>query len=208
MKFSVRKNGTFTLEDIKGSKDIKFSNLAGAHTNSRYDDPNKDPQRAITIWFDEDDIAKGLKENNFLVGRAVDNYHKDKSGNPLGERYFIKFVAYIDMMRDDKGVSHGKRLYRRFNRHTGKEEVSPKIVVKTDEKTEILEPDEFYTVDVAHIDTMDIRFRGFEYDSHKPFVAAINELWWKPDVSAGGRNDFEDDALEQKWANVPLSDEE
>ena len=92
MKFTERRNG-FTLEGIDGKRDIKFSNLAGAHTNSPYDDPNKDPQRAITIWFDDEEIAEALMANDFLIGRGNDAYHKNEAGEPFGERFFIKFVS-------------------------------------------------------------------------------------------------------------------
>lgn len=192
MKFTERRN-SFTLEGIDGRKDIKFSNLAGRHTNSKYDDPNKDPQRAITIWFDDDDIADQLRSNDFLVGRAEDNYHKDEHGDPLGERYFIKFVAYPKM---------------RANPRTGKEEQIPKIVTKSSLASVRQLAEGFGIVDTAYILSMDISFRGYKYDDRKPCVAAINELWAELDETAGGRNDFDDDYLEQKWADVPFSDEE
>ena len=191
MKFTERRNG-FTLEGIDGKMDIKFSNLAGAHTNSPYDDPNKTPQRAITIWFDDDEIADALKRNDFLVGRAEDRYHKDEKGDPLGERYFIKFVAYAKM---------------RVNPRTGKEEQEPKIVTKTSLQTTRQLAAGFGVVDTAYISNMDISFRGYKYDPKRPCVAAINELWCELDETAGGRNDFDDDYLEQKWADVPDSDE-
>lgn len=191
MKFTVRKNG-FTLEGIDGMKDVKFSNLAGRHTGSRYDDPNKDPQRAITIWFDDEAIAKDLTENDFLVGRAEDNYHKDEHGDPLGERFFIKFVAYPKM---------------RINPRTGREEQVPKIVIRNSMGSVRQLADGFGNVDTAYISTMDISFRGFKYDPKKPCVAAINELYCDLDETAGGRNDYEDDYLEQKWADLPDTDE-
>lgn len=191
MKFTERRAG-FTLEGINGKTDIKFSNLAGAHTNSQYDDPNKDPQRAITIWIDDDAIADALKANDFLVGRAEDRYHKDENGDPLGERWFIKFVAYPKM---------------RMNPRTGKEEQQPKIVTKTSQVTVRQLADGFGNVDTAYIETMDIAFRQYKYDARKPCVAAINELWAILDETAGGRNDFDDDFLEQKWADVPDTDE-
>lgn len=191
MKFTERKNG-FTLEGIDGKRDIKFSNLAGVHTNSPYDDPAKMPQRAITIWFDDDEIADQLKANDFLVGRGADTYHKNEMGEPIGERYFIKFVAYAKM---------------RVNPRTGREEQEPKIMTKTSMQTTRLLADGFGVVDTAYINSIDISFRKFKYDPKRPCVAAINELWCELDETADGRNDFEDDYLEQKWANVPDSDE-
>ena len=192
MKFTERKN-SFTLEGINGKTDIKFSNLAGRHTNSEYDDPDKDPQKAITIWIDDDGIAEALKANDFLVGRAEDHYHKDENGDLLGERWFIKFVAYPKV---------------RFNPRTGKEELSPKIVTKSSQATVKQLVEGFGIVDTAYIDTMDISFRQYKYNPKKPCVAAINELWAYIDETAGGRNDYDDDYLEQKWADVPLSDDE
>ena len=193
MKFTERKN-CFTLEGIDGKKDIKFSNLGGVHTNSPFDDPSKDPQRAITIWFDDDDIAKGLRDNDFLVGRAEDKYHKDpETKEPLGERYFIKFVAYPKM---------------RMNPRTGKEEQMPKIVTKTSAQTTRQLAEGFGNVDTAYIDTIDISFRQYKYDPKRPCVAAINELWCILDETADGRNDFEDDYLEQKYADIPMTDED
>ena len=208
MKFTERKNG-YSLEDINGRTDIKFSNLAGQHTNSVYDDPNKDPQRALTVWFDQDDIAEGLRENDFLVGRAEDKWHKNKDGSRMfeDERYFIKFIAYVDKVVDGEGRTVGARLKVRVNRRTGKEEFSPKIMMQTENGPKLLQPDEFCLVDLSYIKTMDIAFRPFKYNDHKPSAAVINELWFSLDESAGGRNDFEDDHLEQKWAGVPLSDE-
>ena len=208
MRFTERKYG-YSLEGINGATDIKFSNLAGAHTRSIYDDPNKDPQRAITIYFDEDDIAKGLRENDFLVGRAEDKYHKNKDGSLMfeGERYFIKFVCYVDKVVDENGRTVGARLKSYINRRTGKEEPSPKIMMQTDNGPELLQPDQFVLVDTAHIKNIDIGFRPYKYDPKKPCTAVINELWFSLDETAGGRNDFEDDYLEQKWAGVPLSDD-
>lgn len=190
MKFTERRNG-FTLEDIDGKMDIKFSNLAGAHTDSPYDDPDREPQRAITIWFDDDEIAEGLKENDFLVGRATDTYHK-VNGQPIGDRYFIKFVAYAKT---------------RMNPRTGILEQQPKIMLKSPTATKRLFADEFTNIDTAYIQTIDIAFRQYKYNPNKPCVAAINELWCILDPTADGRNDFDDDILEQKWADVPLSDE-
>lgn len=191
MKFTERKNG-FTLEGIDGKRDIKFSNLAGVHTNSTYDNPDKIPQRAITIWFDDDEIADQLKANDFLVGRGNDTYHKNELGEPIGERYFIKFVAYPKM---------------RVNPRTGREEQQPKIMTKTSMQTTRLLADGFGVVDTAYINSIDVSFRNYKYDPKRPCVAAINELWCEIDETADGRNDFEDDYLEQKWANVPDSDE-
>ena len=192
MKFTERRNG-FTLEDIDGRKDIKFSNLAGLHTNSQYDDPDKDPQRAITIWIDDEEIAQALMDNDFLVGRGEDLYHKDENGNPLGDRFFMKFVAYAKM---------------RMNPRTGKEEQVPKVVIKSSLATVRQLADGFGNVDTSFIEKMDIGFRQYKYNPNRPCVAAINELWCKLDESAGGRNDFDDDALEQKWADVPDTDDE
>lgn len=208
MKFTERKYG-YSLEDINGRTDIKFSNLAGVHTKSIYDDPNKDPQRAITIYFDQDDIAKALTENDFLVGKAEDKYHKNKDGSIMfeGERYFIKFIAYVDKITDEMGRTVGAKLKCRVNRRTGKEEFSPKIMMQTENGPKMLQPDEFCLVDTSFIKTIDIAFHQFKYNDHKPCAAVINELWFSLDESAGGRNDFEDDHLEQKWAGVPLSDE-
>lgn len=191
MKFTERRNG-FTLEGIDGKRDIKFSNLAGVHTNSSYDNPNKDPQRSITIWFDDEEIADVLIANDFLVGRKIDTYHKNAAGEPLGERFFIKFVAYVK---------------KRVNPRTGKEEQEPKIVTKTSMQTTRLLPEGFGVVDTAYINLMDISFRRYKYDPNRPCVAAINELWCKLDETADGRNDFEDDYLEQKWADIPDTDE-
>ena len=207
MKFTERRYG-FSLEGINGRTDIKFSNLAGAHTNSKFDDPSKDPQRAITIWFDDEEIADALQKNDFLVGRGVDTYHKDTSGQPLGERYFIKFVAYVEKILDPAtGQTVDFRLKVRVNPRTGKEEYSPKIMLNTDHGPQLLKPSDFITVDKSFIDRMDIGFRQYKYDMHKPCTAVINELWFSLDPTSGGRDDYEDDYLEQKWAGVPLSDD-
>jgi hypothetical protein len=188
--------------------DIRFSNLAGAHTNNQYDDPNKTPQRAITIWFDDDEIADALKRNDFLVGRAEDSYHKDEKGDPLGERYFIKFVAYLEKVWNaDHTEVIGRRLRRTLNPRTGKEEVSPKIVIKSFGKAVVQEIDGFANVDHSYINRIDISFRRYKYDQRRPSIAAINEFWCELDDTAGGRNDFYDDYLEQKWADLPDSDE-
>lgn len=191
MKFTERRNG-FTLEGIDGRRDIKFSNLAGAHFNSPYDDPNKPPQHAITIWVDDPEIAEALKANDFLVGQAEDNYHKGEDNLPLGMRFFIKFVAYPKM---------------KMNPRTGKVEPTPKVVIKSSMRTEQQDLDGFENVDKSFISSMDISFRQFKYDPKRPCVAAINELWCELDPTANGRDDFDDDYLEQKWADVPLSDD-
>ena len=191
--FTQRKHG-FTLENIDGRWDIKFSNLAGRHTGGEFDDPDKDPQRSIVIWFDDDEMAKALQDADFLVGRAKDTWHKNSDGQPINvERYFIKFVAYPKLS---------------LNPRTGREELSPKIVTITPDIKKTLTREEFGNVDASYLGNIDISFRAYKYKPNRPAVAAINQLWCEIDTTAGGRNDFEDDALEQKYADIPFTDEE
>ena len=208
MKFTERRYG-FSLEDINGKTDIKFSNLAGVHTKSIFDDPDKDPQRAITIWFDDPEIAEGLQANDFLVGRGEDKWHKNDDGSRMfeEERFFIKLICYVDKVVDEAGRTVGAKLKVRVNRRTGKEEYSPRIMMQTGSGPKLLQPDEYILVDTAHIKNIDIGFRQYKYNPHKPCAAVINEFWFSLDETADGRNDFDDDHLEQKWAGVPLSDD-
>ena len=194
MKFTIRRN-SYTLEDINGAMDIKFCNLAGAHTNSPYDDPDKEPQHCITIWIDDEEIAKQLIDEDFLVGKQVDNYHAnpETGEKPYGERWFIKFVAYPKM---------------KMNPRTGVEEQEPKVMLKSPAKIERLMEDQFKNIDMAYIEKIDIAFRKWKWNANKPAAAPINELWCELDATAGGRNDFDDDSLEQKWTGLPETDEE
>ena len=88
-----------------------------------------------------------------------------------------------------------------------REEQEPQIVTKTSMQTTRQLEEGFGVVDTAYISAMDIVFRKYKYDPKKPGVAAINKLWAEIDETAGGRNDFEDDYLEQKWADIPDFDE-
>ncbi len=171
MKFTERSNGLY-LEDIT-SRDVRFANLAGRMTGSIYDDPQR-PQHVYVVWIDEDlvDIFKGL-------GIKV----KEKEDEETGKlSYSVQFKAYPKM---------------RLNRKNGKEEQTPKVMLRTTENTVRLEAGSFGVADAAHVGSVDIRFHPWQWDERRPdCVAVIDELWITVDEGAG---EADESYLDEKY---------
>ena len=176
MKFTERSRGMY-LEGIQ-QIDIKFSNLAGRHTNSQYSDPNK-PQHVFVVWIDDKEIVQQLKDIGFNIREDDDTY------NDLGTRSYLQFKAYPKM---------------KANRITGEEEQTPKVVMITSKSSRRLSKEEFGLVDGAHVEKIDIAFHAWEYEKGKSPVAALDELWCTVDESAGGQND--DNYFEEKYGHL------
>lgn len=171
MKFTERKSGYF-LEEIKRD-DIRFANLGGRLTGSKYDDPNK-PKHEYVVWIDDPAILERFKEMNVTISERIDE-ETDES------RYSVRFKAYPKMTT---------------NRMTGKSEQRPKVLLKSGDNAVRLEADSFGLVDSAYVKDVYIRFHLYQYDDRKPdCIAAIDELWCIVDETAG----FVDDSyLEEK----------
>ena len=172
MKFTERTNGLY-LENIK-KEDIRFANLGGRMTGSRYDDPNK-PKHEYIVWLDSNDLIDVFLSKNVTVA--------EKINDDTGESQFsVRFKAYPKM---------------RLNRKINKEEQYPKVMLKTGDKVVRLEKSSFGLVDSAHIKNVDIKFHLYQYDERKPnCIAVIDELWCVVDETAGY---IDDTYLEEKY---------
>lgn len=171
MKLTERQSGLF-LEEIK-KDDIRFANLGGRLTGSRYDDPNK-PKHEYVVWIDDPVILDKFKDMNVTISERVD----EESGE---SRYSVRFKAYPRVS---------------VSRLTGKEEQRPKVLLKTGDNAVRLAKESFGLVDSAFVKEVYIRFHLYQYDERKPdCIAAIDELWCVVDEKAG----FVDDSyLEEK----------
>ena len=176
MKFTERRNGLY-LEEIKRT-DIRFANLGGRLTGSRYDDPNK-PKHEYVVWIDDPKILDKFKERNVTISERIME-DEDNPGNTYS-RSSVRFKAYPK---------------KSINRMNGKEEQRPKVFLKTGENAVRLEKESFGLVDSAYVKDIYIRFHLYQYDERKPdAIAAIDELWCIVDENAG----FVDDTyLEEK----------
>ena len=192
MKLTERQSGYF-LEVIKRD-DIRFANLGGRMTGSRYDDPNK-PKHEYVVWIDDPVILDKFKEMNVTISERI---FTDEDSGEERSRYSVRFKAY------PKTVT---------NRLNGKTEQRPKVFLKTGSGgTPVrLDKDSFGLVDSSVVSDVYIRFHLWQYDERKPdCIAAIDELWCVVDERAG----FVDDSyLEEKLGyfeedNAPGEDEE
>lgn len=173
MKLTEKANGLY-LENIS-AKDIRYANLAGRMTNSPYDDPNK-PKHVYVLWVEDDDILERLRENHVRISE------KEDRDDPKIMRHSVTFKCYPK---------------KRVNRFTGKEEQTPKIMMRTTSNTVRLDEGAFGLIDAAHIDTVDIKFRFWKYDQRKPdCVAVIEELWATVDEGAG---EVDESYLDEKY---------
>lgn len=186
MKLTERNAGLY-LEDITRD-DIRFANLAGRLTGSRYDDPNK-PKHEYVVWIDDPKILDKFREMNVTISEKVDPETEES-------RFSVRFKAYPRMSR---------------NPRTGKEEQRPKVMLKTGDTAVRLDKDSFGLVDSSYIQAVHIRFHLYQYDERKPdTIAAIDELWCVVDEHAG----FVDDTyLDEKMGyyeedHAPGEDEE
>lgn len=184
MKLVQRSSGLY-LEGIQ-QKDIRFANLAGRMTGSPYDDP-KNPKHVYVLWVDDPEIVQVLREQHVNVTEKPD------VDDPKIIRHSVQLKAYPKM---------------RVNRNTGKEEQSPKVMLRTTQNTVRLEAASFGLVDSAHVESVDIRLHTWQYDQRKPDrVAVIDELWLTVDEGAG---EADESYLDEKYGYsepVPGEDE-
>lgn len=190
MKLTERHSGLF-LEEIK-REDIRFANLGGRLTGSRYDDPNK-PKHEYVVWIDDPVILDKFKEMNVTISEKVD----EESGE---SRFSVRFKAYPKMG---------------MNRLTGKEEQRPKVLLKTGDNAVRLLKESFGLVDSAYVKEVYIRFHLYQYDDRKPdCIAAIDELWCVVDEKAGFVDDsyleeklgyYEEDSAPAEGEEVPFA---
>ena len=111
MKLTERNAGLY-LEDITRD-DIRFANLAGRLTGSRYDDPNK-PKHEYVVWIDDPKILDKFREMNVTISEKVDPETEES-------RFSVRFKAYPRMSR---------------NPRTGKDELRdnyPKLILTLDD---------------------------------------------------------------------------
>lgn len=175
MKLTERHSGLF-LEEIK-REDIRFANLGGRLTGSKYDDPNR-PKHEYVVWIDDPVILDKFREMNVTISERVS---VDEDTGKDTSRFSVRFKAYPKMA---------------VNRLTGKEEQRPKVLLKTGDNAVRLLKESFGLVDSAYVKEVYIRFHLYQYDDRKPdCIAAIDELWCVVDEKAG----FVDDSyLEEK----------
>ena len=188
----VETSSGWVLDEIKQERrsqdsDIRYKNLAGLETDPRYK-----PENVLIIWVDDEEIRDVLiNEFKFNI-KPVEKEVKDENGDVVGmtTRYSLKFKAYPKM---------------RTNFRTGKEEVYPRVMLKT-KKNDRLNIESFGLIDSCTLSTMAIRFHAFDnpYDASKPAIAVIDEVWAVADQSAGV---VDDDYLAEKYGGYAEEDE-
>ena len=182
----------WVLDEIKQERraqdsDIRYKNLAGLETDPRYK-----PESTLIIWIDDEDIREVLTNEFGFNIKPVEKEVKDENGDVVGmaTRYSLKFKAYPKV---------------RTNFRTGKEEVYPRVMLKT-KKNDRLNIESFGLIDSCTLSTMAIKFHSYTnpYDSSRPAIAVIDEVWAVADSSAGV---VDDDYLAEKYGGY-VDDEE
>lgn len=179
MKLVEMRNG-WMLEDIMEDRNfnktqIRFKNLAGRQTNPKYN-----PSHVLVLWIDDPDMARFMKDELMLnvSEREIElkdengDPQVDKNGNPMVlRRASVQLKAYPKM---------------RPNRISGKDEPTPRIMLKTPStgRSVRLDIDNFGLFDSTRLISADVRFHTWEYEEGK-CVACIDELWAIVDESAG-----------------------
>lgn len=185
MKLIETSNG-WVLDEIKQARraqdsDIRLKNLAAAES-----DPKYKPESILLIWIDDEEIRDVLTNEFGFLLKPVERDVKDENGDVVGvtTRYSLKFKAYPRI---------------RTNFRTGMEEVYPRVMLKT-KKNDRLDIDHFGLIDTCTLSNLAIKFHAYEnpYDSTKPSVAVIDELWAVSDQSAGV---VDDEYLEEKYGD-------
>ena len=183
MKLVETRNG-WMLEDILEDMDfnktqIRFKNMAGRQTNPKYN-----PAHVFVVWIDDDELVNFLKNELHLNVQDREVDVKDENGDVTGVkvRHSLQFKAYPKM---------------RFNRINGKEEPSPRIMLKTTSTgaSARLGIKNFGQFDATRLISADLKFHVWEYDQGC-FLPVIDEIWAVVDESAG---EVDDSYLAEKY---------
>lgn len=172
MKLVETRNG-WMLEDIMEDRDfnktqIRFKNMAGRQTNPKYN-----PSHVLVLWIDDPEMAKFMKDELHLNVQERETEIRDENGDVVGTRVrsSLQLKAYPKL---------------RPNRMTGKDEPSPRVMLKTPStgRSSRLDVDKFGLFDAARLLSADVKFHTWEYEPGKA-VACIDELWAIVDETAG-----------------------
>lgn len=161
----TEKDGKLFLYDIH-SEDIRFANLAGRKTNSRYSDSNN-PKHEYVVWVNDPEILDAFKAMNVRIGELI-----NPETNEV-ERCSVRFKAYPKM---------------KINKFSGKEYQSPMVILQNDDDDSgrMLSKDEFKFVDTNKIESVSIQFHLYKYDDNKPdCIPTIDKLFCRLDPEAG-----------------------
>lgn len=189
MKLIETGNG-WVLDEIKQARrsqdsDIWVKNLGAVVSDTKYA-----PEHAIILWIDDPDIREVLKNEFGFAFKEKEREVKDENGDVVGTeiRHALKFKAYPK---------------KRTNFRTGKEETYPRVMLKT-KKNDRLEAENFGLVDACQLSNVAIRFHAYPnpYDSSKPAIAVIDELWATADTAAG----MGDGYLEEKYGRDDIDE--
>ena len=178
----VEKKYSMYLEDID-AKEIRFKNLSGRPTGSKYDDPNK-PKHEIVVWIDDMDILNKFKEMGVTIGERVNS--------DTGEsRYSVRFKAYPKMKWS--ALAKAEKPY-------------PKVVIKDGDNMTRLGLMQFNEFDRTIAKAYDIAFYVYE-NQFKPgtYIPTITEAYLTVDESAG---QFDKSYLDEKFGYADEPEEE
>lgn len=174
----VNKNGysSLWLEHIT-QQDFKFRNLAGRPSPKNPNGGN----HTVTVWIDDPDILAALKAKGIYIGQS-DYEERDENGNPTGNviesRHYVNLKAYPKMIT---------------NKYDGKQEPSPKVMLKNSGRTQQLDIDSLGIADGVRVIDVRIRIRIWDRKASNPIdnnVPVIQEYWVYVDENVGN---FEED---------------
>lgn len=152
------------LTDIRRD-DIRFANLAGRPTESKYPNQSNTPEHVYVVWLDRQELV-----DEFLKrGVTVSEQYNEETGE---SRYSVRFKANPKL---------------KYNRKTGRDEPSPKIFIKDgfDARAVRLDISNFGLVDSAKVESVDIRFHLYNYKPGNYNSCWIDELCCIADPNSG-----------------------
>lgn len=163
MKLTERGSGLYLEGLVEG--DVRFTNMAARPTGSQWEDPNN-IKHAYVVNIHDKEIADALADYGFNVKERV------KSDTGEFDAFTLEFRAY-------PGI--------RVNAKTGKEEVWPKVMLKSvsSDSYKRLDIPEFSEVDSVNIESANIRFHLYHNKRYNRNIAVIDELWVQLKANAG-----------------------
>lgn len=163
MRFVERGTQRYYIEDIH-KEDFKFSNIAAKRLPGSADET---PRHVYVLWINNPELLAFLKEQKCNVRDLT-----DINGNV---KYYCEFKAYVGMDQ---------------NKITGKEELRPKVVLKTaDGDAKRLKFEELNRADAYYITEVNIVFHIYHSTYRGDhYIPAIDEIWAVEDPNAAQHN--------------------
>lgn len=155
MKLTERRDGLY-LEGLTEG-DVRFANVGGRLTGSQWEDPNN-PKHSYVVNIHDKAIADELAGRGFNVKERVDAQTGEF------ETFTLEFRVYPGVRQSFK---------------TGKDEVQPKVMLKSTTGTKYTRLDipAFGEADSVHVQEANIRFHLYHNKRFNRNIAVIDELW-------------------------------